>query len=318
MVIIYYKTPEKTTRSSDIKLLDQLNKESIIWIDLIDPSGDEKRRVEELLDTDLQSRSQAEEIESSSRYSETESEIFANTNFLISQPDSFTYETVSFTITNDGILATLHNSDLRTLSEIGKKIQLSHKANTTGYHLMVTILENRIDLDADMVEGIAKEISYLSKQINLGNKVSEEMLLDISQLQENTMVIRENIIDKQRVVSNILRSSKFPDDVYPILNVLIKDVNSLVNHTDFSFSRLEYLQNTIIGLINIEQSKIIKVFTVVTVFFMPPTLIASMYGMNLWLPLVDENEGWDLIISAAIMIVSVVITFFFFKRRKIL
>ncbi len=316
MVIIYYKTPEKIVRSSDIKLLDKLSKESVIWIDLIDPSGDEKRKIEDYLDTDLQSRSQAEEIESSSRYSETENEIFANTNFLISQPDSFTYETVSFTITNNGILATLHNSDLRTLSEIGKKVQLSHKTSTTGYHLMVAILESRIDLDADMVEGIAKEISYLSKQVNLGNKVNEEMLLDISQLQENTMVIRENIIDKQRVVSNILRSSRFPDDVYPILNVLIKDVNSLINHTDFSFDRLEYLQNTIVGLINIEQNKIIKVFTVVTVFFMPPTLIASMYGMNLWLPLVDE--GWDLVFSIALMIISVVITFFFFKRKKIL
>ncbi len=316
MVIIYYKTPEKIIRSSDTKLLDKLSSESVIWIDLIDPSGDEKRKVEDYLDTDLQTRSQAEEIESSSRYSETENEIFANTNFLISQPDSFTYETVSFTITNNGVLATLHNSDLRTLSEIGKKIQLSHKTTTTGYHLMVTILESRIDLDADMVEGIAKEISYLSKQINLGNKVNEEMLLDISQLQENTMVIRENIIDKQRVVSNILRSSRFPDDVYPILNVLIKDVNSLINHTDFSFDRLEYLQNTIIGLINIEQNKIIKVFTVVTVFFMPPTLIASMYGMNLGLPLL--NESWDLVFSIALMIVSVVITFFFFKRKKIL
>ena len=65
MVIIYYKTPEKVIRSSDIKLLDQLNKESIIWIDLIDPSGDDKRKVEDFLGTDLQSRSQAEEIESS-------------------------------------------------------------------------------------------------------------------------------------------------------------------------------------------------------------------------------------------------------------
>ena len=316
MVIIYYKTPEKVARSSDIKLLDQLERESIVWIDLIDPSGDDKRKVEDFLGSDLQSRSQAEEIESSSRYSETENEIFANTNFLISQPDSFTYETVSFTITNDGIMATLHNSDLRTLSEIGKKIQLTHKTNTTGYHLMVAILESRIDLDADMVEGIAKEISHLSKQINLGNNVNEEMLLDISQMQENTMVIRENIIDKQRVVSNILRSSRFPSDVYPILNVLIKDVNSLINHTDFSFDRLEYLQNTIIGLINIEQNKIIKVFTVVTVFFMPPTLIASMYGMNLWLPLVDES--WDLIISVLLMIISVIVTFFFFKKKKIL
>lgn len=315
MVIIYYKEDNKVLRGSNMKLLDTLDKGSIIWIDLIDPEGDDKRKVEDFLDTDLQSRSQAEEIESSSRYYETETEVYANTNFLISQPDSFTYETVSFTIV-EGILATLHNSDLRTLNEIAKKVMKNPKQFATGYHLMVAILESRIDLDADMVEGIAKEISHLSRQVNLGNNVSEEMLLDISQMQENTMVVRENIIDKQRVVSSILRSNKFPEDVYPILNVLIRDVSSLINHTDFSFDRLEYLQNTIVGLINIEQNKIIKVFTVVTVFFMPPTLIASMYGMNLRLPLLDES--WDLIISVILMILSVIVTFLFFKRKKIL
>ena len=316
MVIIFYKAAEKVVRSSDINILKTIQQDNLIWVDLIDPTGDEKRTVEEFIGIELQSRSQAEEIESSSRYSETDNEIFANTNFLISQPDSFTYETVSFTLTSGGILATLHNSDLRTLSEMGKRIQLNHKQYPSGYHLMVAILESRIDLDADMVEGIAKEISHLSGQINLGSKINEEMLLDITQMQENTMVIRENIIDKQRVVSSILRSSKFPDDVYPKLNVLIKDVNSLINHTDFSFDRLEYLQNTIIGLINIEQNKIIKVFTVITVFFMPPTLIASMYGMNLWLPLF--GDGMDLIASVILMLVSVIVTFYFFKRKKIL
>ncbi len=315
MIAIFHKTANKVERSSNIQLLNELGYDDIVWIDLVDPSGKEKHTVEEFLDTELQSRAQAEEIESSSRYFETETGIFANTNFLISQPESFTYETVSFILT-EGILVTLHNSDLRTLNEIGRKVQINNRLYPTGYHLMAAILESRIDLDADMVEGIAKDIAHVSRQINLGGKINEEMLLDITQMQENTMIIRENIIDKQRMVSSILRSNKFPTDIYPKLNILIKDVNSLINHTDFSFERLEYLQNTIIGLINIEQNKIIKIFTVVTVFFMPPTLIASMYGMNIKLPLVDGS--WDLLVSISIMVISVLLIFIYFKKKKIL
>lgn len=315
MLSIFYKESNKILRSSDLKLLDVLGTDDIIWIDLIDPHGKEKRAVEEFIETELQSRAQAEEIESSSRYFETETSIFANTNFLISQPESFIYETVSFILT-EGILITLHGSDLRTLNEIGRKLLINGKLYPTAYHLMVAILESRIDLDADMVEGIAKEIAHVSGQISLGNKVDEEVLLDINQMQENTMLVRENIIDKQRVISSIMKSNKFPSDIYPKLNILIKDIASLVNHTDFSFERLEYLQNTIIGLINIEQNKIIKIFTVVTVFFMPPTLIASMYGMNLKLPLVSDE--WDLPISIILMVGSVVATFVFFKRKRML
>ena len=83
----------------------------------------------------------------------------------------------------------------------------------------------------------------------------EEFLLDINQLQENTMMVRENIVDKQRMLSSILKSEKSPDNITNKLNILLKDVASLINHTNFSFERLEYLQNTVLGLINLSRTK---------------------------------------------------------------
>jgi magnesium transporter len=314
MFYIYYKTQNNIIQSADIKILQKLDSQDIIWIDLNDPTGDEKREVEMFLGTEIQSRAQAEEIESTSRYFETENAIFANTNFLISQPESFIYDTVSFTLCKD-MLITLHNSDLRTLTETGRKLQRNPQLIPTGFHLMIAILEQRIDLDADMIEGIAKEIAYMSKQTSLGEKVDEEQLLYINQMQENTMLIRENIIDKQRVLSSILRSNKFPHDLYQKLNFMIKDINSLINHTDFSFERLEYLQNTLLGLINIEQNKIIKIFTVATVIFAPPTLIASIYGMNFkFMPELNWALGYPFAIGLMVT-VSLIILWYFRKKK---
>ena len=91
------------------------------------------------------------------------------------------------------------------------------------------------------------------------------------------MLVRENIIDKQRMISAILKSDKFPRDVHARLNVLIKDIASLLNHTNFNFERLEYLQNTVLGLINLDQNKIMKMLAFVSLLFMPPTLISGIF-----------------------------------------
>ena len=97
---------------------------------------------------------------------------------------------------------------------------------------------------------------------------------------------------------------------------MLKDANSLITHTDFSFERLEYLQNTVLGLINLDQNKIMKVFTIVSLLLMPPTLIASIYGMNIKLPLIGGN--WDIIVIAASMIVIVLALIILFRRRNLM
>lgn len=314
MIAIYYKALKKIILEADVKVFDEIDPEEILWIDLINPSLKEKKALESFLGTNLTSRQKAEEIESSSRYSETENLVIANSNFLIQEEETFTYEPVSF-ILKDGILVSMRNAELKVFDESTRKFQINYKAYPSGFHILVALLETRIDLDADMVESIAREISQVSKRLSLNTDIDEEIILTINQLQENTMLIRENIIDKQRVLSGIMKSERFPSDIYPKLSIMLKDVSSLINHTDFSFERLEYLQNTFLGLINIEQNKIIKIFTVASVVFMPPTLIASVYGMNFkTIPELQWSAGYPFAIG--LMIFSSLLTLYLFRRRK--
>jgi magnesium transporter len=186
---------------------------------------------------------------------------------------------------------------------------------SSGHVAFLSILEQRIDLDADMVELVSKEINQYNRKVSVGEDISEEFLIDINLLQENTMLIRENIIDKQRVISSILKSSNYPKEYQSRLNVLLKDISSLINHTDFGFERLEYLQNTVLGIINLDQNKIMKVFTLVSLMLMPPTLIASFFGMNMqfgWL----GTSGWSWVIALALMVVSTLVVFWVFKSRR--
>ena len=284
-------------------------------IDLLSPSGEEKRGIENYLNTTLQSRAQAEEIESSSHYSESETTIFINTNFLIPGPDNYSMEAVSF-ILCEGIIVSIRHVPLRSFTDVQRRLIVNYKSMPTGYHILIGVLENRIDLDADMIELMSKEIALFSKKVGHGGEMGEEFILDINQLQENTMLVRENIVDKQRMISSILKSDKFPRDVYAKLNVLIKDVNSLINHTNFSFERLEYMQNTVLGLINLEQNRIMKIFTFVSLLFMPPTVIASIYGMNVDLPIMGGMVDFALIM--VVMMISVVTVSILFKRKKML
>ena len=314
MLEIFYKNRGQVLTSNELSALENLGYDDVLWIDLSSPTGEEKRAIEEFLNTNLQSRAQAEEIESSSRYSEDENTIFANTNFLIPGPESYSMEAVSF-ILCEGIMVTIRHVPLRSFTDIQRKIIANYKTMPTGYHILVGILENRIDLDADMIELMSKEIAQYSKKVSLGGAMGEDLLLDINQLQENTMLVRENIVDKQRMISGILKSDKFPRDLFPKLDILLRDINSLINHTNFSFERLEYLQNTVLGLINLEQNRIMKIFTFVSLLFLPPTLIASIFGMNVELP---NFGGFDFIAIMLLMVVAVFIVSIIFFRKKML
>ncbi len=315
MLEIFYKQKGQLTTTCELEALETLGYDDILWIDLTLPSGDEKRAIEEYLNTTLQSRAQAEEIESSSRYSESETTIFINTNYLIPGPDDYTMEAVSF-ILCEGIIVSIRQVPLKSFTDIQRRLLANYKIMPTGYHILVGVLENRIDLDADMIELMSKEIAMFSKRVGHGGQMGEDFILDINQLQENTMLVRENIVDKQRMISNVLKSDKFPRDVYNKLDVLVRDVNSLIKHINFSFERLEYLQNTVLGLINLEQNRIMKIFTFVSLLFMPPTVITGIYGMNVDLPIMGGLVDFAIIMM--IMMFSVITVTILFRRKKML
>ena len=321
MLSIFYRENGKILVSQSEKDFPQIKLEDAVWIDLVQPTGDEKRAVEAFMGTEIQSRAQAEEIESSSRYFETDDAIFANTNFLTPGQDEYMMQPVSFTIVDD-TLATLREVPLRSFTELQRRLQVNPRQYPSGFSVFASILDQRVDLDADMIELLSKEISQYAKQINDQEDIDQELLIDISQMQENTMVVRENVVDKQRLISNLMRSTKVPRSLENRLNVLLQDITSLLSHTSFCFERLEYLQDTVLGLINLEQNKIMKVFTVVSVFLMPPTLIAGFYGMNVRLPIIaadDPNANfWNWVIILGVMALSCVAIWIVFKRKKLL
>ena len=280
MITIYLKQYNKIIRNADPKLFDELGYDDILWIDLLNPTIKEQKAVEGFMEISLQTKQQVEEIESTSKYSETENAIISNSNFFVPTGDSFVVQPVSFIISNEGVLVSVRTAEFRTFREAEKRLQMSYRSFSTGYHLFISLLQVRIDYDADLVEMIAKQVAALSKDINSEDSIDKKVIHRINALLESTMLLRENIFDRQRVLSGILRSERFPNDIYPRLQLMIKDVNSLINHADFSFQRLDYIQDAALGLINIEQNEIVKIFSVAAVIFMPATLVASIYGMN--------------------------------------
>ena len=317
MIKVFYRRGQEIALSQSQTEFSAISRENVLWIDLLEPSGDEKRTVESYLGTEIQSRAEAEEIESSSRFSEEGSIIFANTNFLSPADDEMLMDPVSF-ILADGVLTTLREIPLRSFDTLQNKMQARPELFPDGWHIFVEIMDKRVDLDADIVELISKDVSQFSKRINQQEDINEEFLLDINQLQENAMFVRENIVDKQRLISNILKSKFCPkdNDLREDLSIILQDIASLINHTNFAFERLEYLQDTVVGIINLDQNRIMKIFTFISLLLMPATLVASFYGMNVKLPLAGFPLAWLVIL--AFMIVLLLCIWFIFKKRKML
>ncbi|MCQ2310616.1 MAG: magnesium/cobalt transporter CorA [Paludibacteraceae bacterium] len=308
---IYYKDNDKIKVGKTISVLKEIDKKDIVWIDLLDVSDKTEDTLEGFLKIDIQEDEEMEEIEMSSRYIQTDDSIVANSNFL---KDDFEIEPVNFVLKNN-ILVTTRDVELQSFVETVKKMLVAARSFPTGYHVLVALMETRVEKDADLIEDTTDLITKLSQEINASDHVDEEVLIQIKDLQEKVTVIRQNIMDKQRVISNFLKCDFFPQELQPRLTMIIKDINSLFDYTRFGFDRLDYLQDTFLGLVNIEQNKIIKIFTVVNVIFLPPTLVASMYGMNFdFMPELHWQHGYLFAIGFMLIFTLAVLGIFKWKK----
>ncbi|HOK36084.1 MAG TPA: magnesium/cobalt transporter CorA [Paludibacteraceae bacterium] len=308
---IFYHEDGKLKISKNLDILKKVDLNNLIWIDLNDVPENVESELEQFLKIYIQEDEEIEEIEMSSRYIQTDDSIVANSNFL---QDNYVMEPVSFIIKN-GILVSVRSSELKSFNETVKKLFVNTSNFPTGYHVLVSIFETRIEYDADMIEEVTDQITNLSKTLNSEDILDQNILILIKDLQEKVMLIRQNIVDKQRVISNMLKCNFFPRDLLSRLNMIIKDINSLFEYTRFDFDRLDYLQDTFLGLANIQQNKIIKIFTVVSVIFLPPTLIASIYGMNFkYIPEFNWKYGYPF--SLVLMILVSLIILLYFRKKK--
>lgn len=314
MIVTFYHSENDILTKKGKDEFNNTNKEDIVWVDLVFPTEEEKELVENRFNIELFTRQEAEEIESSSKYAEEVGEIDVNSNFLIHSGDEYKNEPVSF-ILKGNLLVTQRNVELKSFYDAQRRLHFLEIKRTTGAQIFLLLFETRIDFDADFLEYMARRITDLGSGITFNKKVDEDLLIKINHFQEVTMLLRQNIVDKQRVISSILKSEIFPKDEFEKIRIMIKDIGSLLDHAKFTFERLEYLQNTFMGLVQIEQNQIIKIFTVASVVFMPPTLIASVYGMNFEImPELDWLFGYPFAI--VLMLMSSTVTLFIFKRKK--
>lgn len=312
--IFYLQNNELLWEKNPDSLISENNKK-ILWVDLQSPEPDEIKEVESLFSVEFFTPQEAAEIESTSRYFEDTKGIEANNAFVVLQNNSYIAEQVSFILKHD-ILFTLRNANLKSFAETVRKLKTFHNGSITKpFQIWLLLLETKIDLDADFIEYLTRITNNVSKKLLKQRSTEEENLLRITELQENTILIRQSIVDKQRLASSLLKSNKVEEQEKERVRVIIKDINSLLQHTEFSFERLEYLQDTFLGLVNIVQNQVIKIFTVVTVVFMPPTLIASIYGMNFqYMPELEWKGGYPF--ALGLMVLSSLIFLWYFKRKK--
>lgn len=308
---LFYHENGKLKISKTLDILKKVDIKDLIWIDLNDVPDAIETELEQFLKIYIQEDEEIEEIEMSSRFMQTEDSVVVNAGFLL---ENYTLEPVSFILKN-GILVSVRDVELKSFTDTVKKIYANTKNFPSGYHVLVTLLETRVEYDADMVEELTEEITSLSKTLNTDDDLDQDILIRIKDLQEKVMVVRQNVMDKQRVVSNLLKCSLFPSELVQRLTMVIKDINSLFEYIRFGFDRLDYLQDTFLGLVNLQQNKIIKIFTVVSVIFMPPTLIASIYGMNFkFLPELNWKYGYPF--SLGLMVLFSAVVLLYFRRKK--
>ena len=310
----YVKIGNKLNVLEGIEALENNDdKSSVIWIDMLLPTIEEIRAVENMFDMHFPTKQESEEIELSSRYWEENNRIEINSYFLINDAKSAFNETVSF-ILQGSLLISVRYKKLQSFNTFTKKLLISPREFKTGYSIFCQIIDIRIDADADTIENLSKEITKIRKHVFTDySNDDEEILEKISTFEDLNMKIRENLTDKQRILNSLLKSQKFVDDKHE-LPIMLKDIKSLIDHTNFNFERLDYLQNIFIGILSIEQNKVIKIFTIVNVIFLPPTLIASIYGMNFdFMPELHWEYGY--LISIGFMILAAITPVIIFKKK---
>ena len=313
MINCYIKKQHRLTVVEGVEYLNNIeDRKSVIWIDMFTPTLQEVKTVENIFSIEFPTKQESEEIELSSRYWEEGNRIEINSYFLINDKKDPVNETVSF-ILQDDLLISVRYKKLASFDASIKKLLSSPREYRTGYSIFSQIIDIRIDTDADIIEELNRDIAAIRKQAFNDDVENEDLLEQMSAFENLNMKIRENLTDKQRILNSLLKSQKISDDKSE-LPIMLKDIRSLIDHTNFNFERLDYLQNIFVGLLSVEQNKVIKIFTIVNVIFLPPTLIASIYGMNFDI-MPELNWEYGYLFSIGVMILAAVTPLIIFKKK---
>lgn len=300
------------------------NLKNLVWLDIHAPTKAEELDIENLLAINLPTHEKMHEIETSSRLY-CEKGIFYITATLITKIGTDDPETHSVTfIIKDDKLITLRYSQPKVFSVYLKRLSLGQvEPIHQGFDIFLGLMETIIDLLSDNLEMIGHGLDKISQSvfqktsnIHDGTTNLQQLLKSLGRYGDLNGKLRESLISLSRVFSYLLLSGgKYKQTHKEILETYSKDISSLTEHATYVSARVNLLLDATLGMINIEQNAIIKIFSVAAVVFLPPTLIASIYGMNFkHLPELNWSYGYPL--ALILMILSAVLPYLYFKKKS--
>ncbi|HYD80572.1 MAG TPA: magnesium/cobalt transporter CorA [Paucimonas sp.] len=302
----------------NIETREDLENAAPIWVDLTDPNDDERAWVKSIYGVTLPDEDEVKDIEASARYYEAENgDLHLRTDFLLEEDDGPSrIVTVAF-ILSKNILFSVHMDDLPVFRLVRMRARLRPGSIEDYKDVLLDLYATDAEYSADALEGIYQSLEDVSRRVlqkRLTDQDAADALNAIAQEEDLNGRIRRNMMDTRRAVSFLMRGRLLNADQFEEARQILRDIESLDGHTAFLFDKINFLMDATVGFININQNKIIKIFSVASVAFLPPTLIASIYGMNFRiLPELNWNLGYPF--ALGLMLASAVAPFLYFRKR---
>ena len=309
----------------EIESLEELSRFQPVWVDLEDPSPEEQRWVKQYYGLSIPEDAMDEDIEESARfYEEDNGDLHIRSDFLIAGDDepravrvAFILNLMNPTLKSHGVLFSIHDEDIPVFRLLRLRARRAPGLIEDAKEVLLKLFDADAEYSADTLEGIYDELEKVSKQVLAGDVTDTragEVLSAIARQEDLNGRIRRNVMDTRRAVSFMMRSRMLSAGQFEEARQILRDIESLDNHTAFLFEKINFLMDATVGFININQNKIIKIFSVASVALLPPTLIASIYGMNFrYMPELDWQGGYPF--ALALMIASALGPMWYFRRR---
>ncbi|MBN8748555.1 Magnesium transport protein CorA [Xylophilus ampelinus] len=309
----------------EIEALEELSKFQPIWVDLESPSLEEKRWVKQYYGLSIPEDVTDDDIEESARfYEEDNGDLHVRSDFLIADADEPRNVRVAFILNQHnaelksrGVLFSIHDEDVPVFRLLRMRARRAPGLIEDAKEVLLKLFDADAEYSADTLEGIYDELEQAGAKVlkgNVSDEIAGEVLGLIARQEDLNGRIRRNVMDTRRAVSFMMRSKMLNAEQFEEARQILRDIESLDSHTAFLFDKINFLMDATVGFININQNKIIKIFSVASVALLPPTLIASIYGMNFkFMPELEWGFGYPYVLG--LMVLSAVGPMLYFRKR---
>ncbi|MCB2006947.1 MAG: magnesium/cobalt transporter CorA [Burkholderiaceae bacterium] len=309
----------------EIASLEELSRFHPVWVDLDSPTEQELQWVEAYYGLAVPANAMDEDIEESARfYSEENGDLNIRSDFLIASGDeprtvrvAFILNLANDTVRSKGILFSIHEEDVPVFRLLRMRARRAPGLIEDGKEVLLKLFDADAEYSADTLEGIYDELEKASGKVLSGQMTDElagDVLGAIARQEDMNGRIRRNAMDTRRAVSFMMRSKMLNAEQFEEARQILRDIDSLDSHTTFLFDKINFLMDATVGFININQNKIIKLFSVAAVALLPPTLVASAYGMNFrFMPELQWSFGYPF--ALALMAASAIAPMWYFRHR---